>query len=752
MSLDHEAVKRVIDGARYREEGVLLELEGMALLEAAGIPVPRYREVPGADAVAEIEDSPFPGEKIVVKVISPHILHKTDLGGVVVVPNDCRSVFRAVTEMEERLTGKQVDGYLLQEFISHDASFGNELLLGMKWTADFGPVITVGAGGVHTEFLARTLHPGHALALLSPSLSKKDTVEQALFDVAPVRLISQGQRGQPPRADLGELSQIVRRFLALADAFMPNPIDEFEINPLVLSEGRFVALDALFKFGERGVELAPPRPLVKLKSLLEPRSVAVMGVSQKMNPGRIILKNLLENGFPKEKISVIKPDAESIDGCRCYPSIEDMPGRVDLMILSISAAQAPEAITTLVEKQRAESVILIPGGLDEKPENVPLVERMQTAIAGSRETAWQGPVINGGNCLGVRSVPGRYNTLFIPEYKFPLPRGEASPVALLSGSGAFVVSKGSKLAGVNPRYIVSIGNQMDLTLGDYLEYMKGDPEIEIFAVYTEGFRPLDGLRFFQAASEITTSGRTVMLYRAGRTVAGAAAAASHTAAVAGDYEATCRLAEAAGVVMAETLEDFEDLLRIFAFLRDRKVAGWQLGAVSNAGFECVVIADSLGSFQLAGFSGETKDSISRVLDESRLGEIVTVRNPIDLTPIMGDEGYEAVMRAVLIDPGVDVGLMACVPLTGALNTLARGEGHRDDVHHEDSLPSRMLKLRQSTDKAWVAVVDAGPHYNAMVKRLEDGGIPTFRTADRALRLFNVFCRERMKRKTTAPVI
>ena len=89
-------------------------------------------------------------------------------------------------------------------------------------------------------------------------------------------------------------------------------------------------------------------------------------------------------------------------------------------------------------------------------------------------------------------MPGRYNTLFIPEHKLPLPRGAESPVALIAGSGAFAVSKASKLATLNPRYIMTIGNQMDLTAADYLEFLQDDPAVEIFAVYLEGFRPLDG--------------------------------------------------------------------------------------------------------------------------------------------------------------------------------------------------------------------------------------------------------------------
>jgi acyl-CoA synthetase (NDP forming) len=418
------------------------------------------------------------------------------------------------------------------------------------------------------------------------------------------------------------------------------------------------------------------------------------------------------------------------------PSLEALPARQDLLILSISAAQAPEAIAAIAESQRAESVILIPGGLEEKPGSEPLVARMRQAIADSRATPWGGPVINGGNCLGVRSVPGRYNTLFIPDHKLPLQRGAESPVAFIAGSGAFAVSKANKLATLNPRYILTIGNQMDLTAADYLDFLQDDPAVEIFAVYLEGFRPLDGLRFLETARRIVASGRTVLLYRAGRTSAGAAAAASHTASVAGDYAVTRRLAEAAGIVLADTLEDFEDLVRLFVALGRRRPAGHRLGALSNAGFECVAIADNLGAFTLADFSPATVAALGEVLKRARIAEIVSVHDPMDLTPIVGDADYEEITRLVLADHGVDAGLIACVPMTMALNTLVKGENHGEDLTREDSIANRLVRLYHATTKPWVAVVDAGSIYDPMAALLESGGVPTFRTADRALRLFN----------------
>jgi len=120
---------------------------------------------------------------------------------------------------------------------------------------------------------------------------------------------------------------------------MPSPLGECEINPLVLTAGGPVALDVLVKLGDPGPAPPAARPLHKLRQLLEPSSVAIVGVSQQMNPGHIILNNLLREGFARERIFVVKPRATQIEGCRCVPDVASLPGRVDLLVLAVAAAQ-----------------------------------------------------------------------------------------------------------------------------------------------------------------------------------------------------------------------------------------------------------------------------------------------------------------------------------------------------------------------------------------------------------------------------
>ncbi|HLF82565.1 MAG TPA: acetate--CoA ligase family protein [Blastocatellia bacterium] len=744
MTMDFEKISLILRGAKERGDQALLEPEGLDVLKALGIATRGYLFVRNSSKARVADTGALAGKRVVVKVVSPRILHKTDVGGVCVVANDREAIVSAIQTMERNLCEQDVAGFTISEFIDYNPALGNELLLGLRWTDDFGPVVTLGPGGIYTEFLSENFKAGREVAILSPESSSADVIERAIQECAVTRLITTEMRGCPPRIGIEQIRHAAEKFLALARELTPRWISECEINPLVVAEGRLVALDVLIKLGGATNPTRAARPISKLKNLLEPKSIAIIGVSEKLNPGHIIVNNLIREGFDHRRIYLVKPGTDEIEGCRCYPNISSLPERVDLFILAISASQTPEAIAEIIDAQKAESLIVIPGGLGEKHGSNALVSRIDSALVKARATRWGGPVINGGNCLGIRSQPGHYDTMFIPEYKLPVSKGEASPVAIISQSGAFAISRASKLTGVNPKYSISVGNQMDLTVGDFLMSLKDDPDIAIFAVYVEGFAPLDGMTFLKAAKEITASGRTVILYRAGRTPAGAKASSSHTASIAGDYTVTRQLCKAAGVIVADTLAGFEELARLSTLLRRKRVSGLRLGAISNAGFECVAVADNLGRFTLPGFQERTTDRLRSILKRCRIDSVVDAHNPLDVTPMMDDEAFEEAVRAVMEDDGIDIAVVGCVPLTAALNTLAPGQEHLEDIYKEDSIAMRLAKLNKETLKPLVAIVDAGRLYDPMANLLEEKGVPTFRTADDALRAFNVFCTETMK--------
>ncbi len=730
---DLGAIRRILAAARAAGRTTLLEPEGLALLAAAGLAVPRWTFVLDETAVDGALLAPFEGDRVVVKVVAAAVSHKTEVGGVAIVPRDPGAVRDAMTGMRARLPAPP-DGFTVSSFVPHDAGPGGELLLSLRWTDDMGAVVAVGAGGVLTEALAADLRPGAELAIVSPSLTPpgdRDGLAHALAGATAVRLATTPLRGQPPRLAKARLADAVASLLALAP-LCPDDLAELEINPAAVVPDGLVALDVLVTLGSGPRPVRAPRPLAKVARLLAPRSIAIVGVSSGSNPGRVILRNVLREGFSPDAVTVIKPGIDTIDGVRCVPDLASLPGKVDLLVVVLPAAATPAFVTEVIEQDLAESLIVIPGGLEEKEGGDALAGRMRVSLAASRTREGGGPVINGGNCLGIRSRPGRYDTLFIPAAK--LPQGSRpAPVALITGSGAFAITRLSRMAPLDPRYVITIGNQMDLTAGDILAHLADDPAVRVFGVYVEGFMPGDGLRFMQAAARIRASGRRVILYRAGRTAAGASASASHTAAIAGDATVTRELAGAAGVTIADTPAAFDDLLRTFALLDGRPATGRRLGAVSNAGSECVTIADHAGPLRLVPFDPATAARLRAVLEPVGITAVVDVHNPLDLTPIANAAITSAVARIILAAAETDLGIVGVVPMTDTIDTLPPGPGHGEDLARDGGLADALVAVWRETATPWVCVVDAGSLYTPFVERLAAAGIPVLATADAATR-------------------
>ncbi len=744
---DLVAIRALIEGARAAGRSTLLEPEGLALLAAAGIAVPRWRLVADEAAIDDALLDALPGDRVVVKVVSGSVRHKTEVGGVAVVPRDPAMVRAAMVAMRNRL-GEPPEGFTVAEFVAHDAGPGGELLLSLRWTDDLGPVVAVGAGGILTEALAADLQPGREIAIVSPALTPPDAVGPALAGSTAVRLATTSVRGQAPRLPAARLVEAVTRLMRLAQ-LVPDELLEIEINPAAVTPDGLVALDVLVTLGDGPLPIRVPRPLHKVARLLAPRSIGIVGVSSGSNPGRVILGNILRAGFDPADVIVVKPGTDEIDGVRCVPDLASLPAKVDLLVVVLPAAATPAFVAEVAERDLAESMIVIPGGLEETEGGGVLAARMRAALADARGRGSGGPVINGGNCLGIRSRPGHYDTLFLPHSKLP-PGTRPAPIALITGSGAFAVTRLSRMAPLDPRYVITIGNQMDLTVGDFLAHLADDPEVRVFGVYVEGFARLDGLRFLEAAARITASGRRVVLYRAGRTAAGASASASHTAAIAGDATVTRELARAAGVTIAETPAAFDDLVRTFTLLDGRPARGRRLGAMSNAGSECVTIADHAGSLDLVRFAPDTEARLLDILVPVGIVSLVDLRNPLDLTPIGNAAITGAVARTILEADEVDVGIVGIVPLTDTFETLEPGPGHDEDLDRPGAVVSTLAGLWAETAKPWVCVVDAGALYDPLIDRLGAAGIPVLATADAGTRVLGAWCEAWEATRAAAP--
>jgi acyl-CoA synthetase (NDP forming) len=743
----------------------LLEPEVYALLKAYGFGLPKYFFLPKGKKPLLSQLKKLGTERVVVKVVSSLIQHKSDVGGVKVVKAAVREIKEVAEKMYEeipsiysrrfgqnKISPDDVDasiaGVLVVELVDFEqVGFGSELLLGLRVSKDFGPVVTFGGGGLDVEYLNAHFKEGHSLAILPSSNVSSRAIEAVLEPLAAYGKIVRDFRGRKAVVKSEKLIEAIQIFQKIGQDFSPFnqqeafTIEELEMNPLVVRRGKILPLDGLCRFSRQKMEMSQ-RPVEQVKQILEPQNLAIIGVSEKMNVGHIILNNVIKNGFPPEKIYVVKPGRDNIEGCRCVPSIAELPECVDLFILTLGAEQVYGVMKELVEQEKARAVIIIAGGLGEKSGTQSIEEDLRHLLRERRNQGKMAPVINGGNCLGIISVPGRYDSTFIPEYKFKRPSGFKSGLAIISQSGAFMLSRMSNQDRFEPVYAISIGNQLDLTIGDYMTYLQERPEVDLIGVYIEGFQTGDGQRFLEAVKKAIAAGKKIVAYKSGRSPEGQRATSSHTASVAGDYAVGRSLMTQAGVLVAESINEFENLIKGLILLSGKKVRGNRVGLISNAGFESVIMADNLkgeeGQLVLSEFSEETISNILRILQPLGIDRLQDVHNPLDITPMADDATFANCAQAILEDENIDCAVISCVPMTAALQTLPPGDVHPENIYADGSLANRLVKIFKETEKPFVINIDAGRLYNPLADYLEQSGLPVFRRSDEAVKFLRCF--------------
>ena len=474
--------------------GGMLEHEVYALLKASGFDVPRHVFWEGAPAQVprQIEDfleglGGDPGTRSSSRSRRRDLAHKSDVGGLSLSKKSPSSVAAAAKKMWDevgrRAPGAERPGILVVEkLVPVTGTPAAEALLSYKNDPAFGPVLVFGLGGLLTEWYGQ-MAPGATTVILRPG-EVKQGLQAGVKKSPALKIFFEGNRAraQAPLALDAVASLLENLSKNLLFSFSPsnslgNPtLEELEVNPLLLcADGRWVAADGKAGFSSRRTASAA-RPLAKIEKLLAPKSAAVIGASASgTNPGRIILKNLKESeGIAYGQLWAVHRRKTSIDGVPCVPSVAALPEKVDLAVVSVPAPAATEVVAALAEG-KAESIILIPGGFGEAGRG-DLEAALRKALADAHARPDGGPVLVGGNCLGIVSKR-QYNTFFLPQYKLPFHDAPGDSLVAVSQSGAYLVSLTSNLDGiVFPRASISYGNQMDLTAADFLDVLRGRPD------------------------------------------------------------------------------------------------------------------------------------------------------------------------------------------------------------------------------------------------------------------------------------
>jgi acetate---CoA ligase (ADP-forming) len=615
-----------------------------------------------------------------------------------------------------------------------------EVRISLNNTREFGMVLSAGMGGLDADLDESNFRKDRASVYAAADLTDAgDFLGLFRRTLAYQRLARAGS--PPPDA---QLKACFERLLALASSFAPGNreasivLRSLELNPVHVGK-RLLVQSAQCEFG------APPagrlsRPIHKIDKLLHPASIGIIGVSASgMNFGRIILRNLMGSGYSKERLVIIRPGEKEIDGVRCIESLKALAGKLDMLIVAVAASAVYELVDEIIATDAVESVMLIPGSLGETKKSREPAAALAVRINAAHGKEGGGPIFLGANCLGVVSHPGSYDSWFIPLERLPKPqkKPERNSV-MLSQSGAFMITRMSQNPWLDPRYMLALGNQTDLTHGDMLSYFSERPEIETIGIYVEGFKDLDGLAFAKAVRKAVVNGKQVVVYKSGKTAPGAGGVMGHTASIAGGATLFESVVCQAGAIVAEDFTSFDDLFYLAGALHRKKIHGKRLGAISGAGFEAVGMADSIESdnfsMEMGALDPATVKRVEEILVAKKLDALVEVRNPIDINPGADDEAHLQITEAFLQDPNIDavvVGLDPTAPSVRALEQSKLRPGY--DINDPMSTVHLMPPIVDRNDKPIVGIIDGGQLYDAMAARLMDQGVCVFRNSGRGTR-------------------
>lgn len=703
------------------------------LLLDHGIKAPKFFSVVNE---TDVEKLPFrEGEPIVVKGLGDNLWHKSDEGALHFFPYEKNKVLELHKSMKERLNSKYpwIETMVCSRVNFKTASgLPTEGFVSIKHDDACGVIISFGLGGIHAEAWAQEL--GGGVMMWSPELTSP---KEAFSEIRAHWLgkVWMGELRQGKRlVDNDKLLDFLNGLWAIAHKMTELKLELLEMNPVVVDEdGSPIALDGVGSFMAE-VPKAPIGVQVSAECLLNPRSVAIAGVSEKAgNFGRRILENLIassHSGNGVKELKVIKPGAQEFLGVPCYPDIKvlkDAP--VDALVLALPAALTVKTVTDLCEQGGgAQIVYLVAGGIGDGGDKSGLGKQMNELLASRRAKGLWTPALIGPNSLGIVLSPKKLSTLFISQEKLPIHYSEKGNVGFVSQSGAFFITRLSKERNLPIKYGFCIGNQMDLKISDFLNLMGSDQHLNVMACYVEGFSNGEVLRFAQTAKKLIAQGKHVVLYRGGRSEEGMKAAAGHTGAMAGNYELQKKIIAKSGVYTTESFAEFSSVLAMLSsypnYSQAKKVA-----VISNAGFETVSSADNLGSMRkekrqnrMMPMNDDLKEKLTEVFKANGLSELVGAANPLDLTPMADEKAYLESLE-VFSRSEADAIVFCAVPLTDRFNSKEKAA--------VEAFAKRVREIALETGKSVLVAVDAGSIYDEYRRIFKETGLPVFVSIEEA---------------------
>jgi len=616
------AVRKVLAQVKAEGRTALTAPEGKLVCDAYGISVPKEGVAASAKEAASLARKM--GFPVVLKIVSPDILHKTEAGGVIVgvkTPAEAQKGYAKIIASAKKYNRKaKIEGVQVQQMLSG----GQEVIVGAVTDPSFGKLVAFGLGGVLVEVMKDVTFR------LAPA-SREDAL--SMLDGIAAAEVLKGVRGGAG-VDRRALAGLIQNVSKLVSDF--PEIAEMDLNPVFASKSGAVAADVriVCDWEPAPARYRPSQDEIvrQMNRIMRPNAVAVIGASAEDGKiGNSVMKNLINGGY-QGQIYPIHPKASEIMGRKAYPSVKNVPGVIDVAVFAIPAKFVAQALIECGEKE-IPGAVLIPSGFAETG-NVEGQKEIQ-AIGLKFGIRLMGP-----NIYGYYYTPQNLCATFCTPYDY---KGHAALSSQSGGIGMAIIGF-SRSAKMGVSAIVGLGNKSDLDEDDLLTFFERDDNTHVIAMHCEDLK--DGRSFADVAKRVTKKKPVVML-KAGRTAMGARAASSHTGALAGNDKIYDDVLRQSGVIRAPGLRDMLDYARGLQKLPTPM--GENVVIITGAGGSGVLLSDACveNGLKLMAMPSDLDQAFRKFIPP-----FGAAGNPVDITGGEPPTTYKNTIRLGLSDPRI----------------------------------------------------------------------------------------------------
>jgi acyl-CoA synthetase (NDP forming) len=703
--VDNDAAK-LITRAAADGRTALSEIESKQILAMAGIPVASaYAATTADEAAAAAEKIGYP---VVLKVLSPGAIHKSEVGGVALNLDTPAAVRESFTQIHANLIrhspSARFDGVAVQPM----ARAGIELIAGVVRDKRFGPIIIAGIGGILVEVLKDT-------ALRLAPVNRREAL--AMLEELRGAAILDGARGLAA-ADRVAFADLIVKLSELAAA---NPqIAEMDLNPVAAYPDGVMVLDARILLAQTEANstensASHARRTKNLRHAFDAKAVAVIG--DKRVGGYMWLRAMKRYTGHLYSVQIDPNEIPGIEamGITNYKSLAEVPETIDYAVSAVPRQVAPRILKDCVANH-VRGIGFFTSGFSETTEELGIrLENEMRSIASASDIALVGP-----NCMGLYNAP-------IGMCNFPdLNAGQSGDVCFISQSGTHCINFCSQapIRGVRVNKAASIGNVLMLEAADFIDLMTEDPSTRVLGMYIEGVR--DGRRFFESLGRAAAR-HPVVVWKGGMTEAGARATFSHTGSLATPAAMWSSMVRQAGAASVSSLDAMLDAVEMLA--RGRRVDGKRMGLVAMTGGQSVVITDTFAGagLEIPALSQASYDELQSFFNI--IGG--SYRNPLDAGGTIGvgvaTSNLDRVLRILDRDPVID----AIVLEIGTGFRAHRWASHEDELIE---LLDKVGAFNQASGKPFVVILHpaSAEVVVARAKQLARGrGLVVFESFERA---------------------